>query len=178
MVSRQIVRSCLVTLVHFGFPGSRLPVNVIVFSVEHTSVPTASIWQVVRFDPVGARWVETYSEFVGREGVGAIALDSFTNRKVKDVCGPTEGNWARRRSQDAYSALEFLATTGYADMSRVYLVGRSNGGTTVLMAIERVMCGTDRFRNHTPRWAEPRAAGSRSSLAIRRTLCVMTRHLC
>jgi hypothetical protein len=32
-------------------PGSRLPVNVIVFSVEHTSVPTASIWQVVRFDP-------------------------------------------------------------------------------------------------------------------------------
>jgi hypothetical protein len=51
VVSRQIVRSCLVTLVHFGFPGSRLPVNVIVFSVEHTSVPTASIWQVVRFDP-------------------------------------------------------------------------------------------------------------------------------
>ena len=86
-------------------------------------------------DSVGARWVETYSEFVGREGVGAIALDSFTTRKVKDVCGPTEGNWARRRSQDAYSALEFLATTGYADMSRVYLVGRSNGGTTVLMAM-------------------------------------------
>jgi hypothetical protein len=29
-------------------------------------------------DSVGARWVETYSVFVGREGVGAIALDSFT----------------------------------------------------------------------------------------------------
>jgi dienelactone hydrolase len=110
-------------------------------------------------DSVEARWVETYSEFVGREGVCAIALDSFTTRKVKDVCGPTEGNWARRRSQDAYSALEFLATTGYADMSRVYLVGRSNGGTTVPMAIERIMCETDRFRNHTPRWAEPSIQG-------------------
>jgi dienelactone hydrolase len=40
-------------------------------------------------DSVEARWVETYSEFVGREGVCAIALDSFTTRKVKDVCGPT-----------------------------------------------------------------------------------------
>jgi dienelactone hydrolase len=91
-------------------------------------------------DSVATRWVETYSEFLGQEGVGAIALDSFTTRKVKDVCGkPTEGNWARRRSQDAYSALEFLATTGYADMSRVYLVGRSNGGSAVLMAIEKIM---------------------------------------
>jgi hypothetical protein len=46
-------------------------------------------------DSVAAKWVETYSGFLGQEGIGAIALDSFTTRKVKDVCGtPTEGNWS------------------------------------------------------------------------------------
>jgi dienelactone hydrolase len=91
-------------------------------------------------DSVATQWVKTYSQFLGHEGVGSIAVDSFTSRKVRDVCGKaTEGDWARRRSEDAYSALEFLATTGYADMSRVYLVGRSNGGATVLMAIETIM---------------------------------------
>jgi dipeptidyl aminopeptidase/acylaminoacyl peptidase len=91
-------------------------------------------------DSVATRWVETYSQFLGHEGVGSIVLDSFTSRKVGDVCGKTtEGDWARRRSEDAYSALEFLATTGYADMSRVYLIGRSNGGSAVLMAVETIM---------------------------------------
>ncbi len=91
-------------------------------------------------DKVATQWVETYADFLNDAGVGAIAVDSFTNRRVKEVCGkPTEGNWSRRRSQDAYSAAEFLATTGYADMSRVYLAGRSNGGTAVIMALEPLM---------------------------------------
>jgi dienelactone hydrolase len=90
-------------------------------------------------DQNARKWVAEYAAFLNHAGFGALALDSFTTRHVKESCGPPDGHWARRRSEDAYSALDYLVQSRYADPSQVYVLGRSNGGLAVLMALENVM---------------------------------------
>src|SRR5262249_39415573 len=99
-------------------------------------------------DQNARKWVIEYADFLNRAGYGVLALDSFTTRHVKESCGPPDGHWGRRRSEDAYSALEYLVQAGYADPNQVYVLGRSNGGLAVLMALEEII-----GRNHPHRFA-------------------------
>jgi dienelactone hydrolase len=69
-------------------------------------------------------------------GYGVLILDSSTIRGVTGdgICvDPSQLEWARRRADDAYSALDWLVETGKADPNRVYVLGRSNGATTSLI---------------------------------------------
>ena len=99
-------------------------------------------------DKVATQWAETYTDFLNDAGVGTVVLDSFATRNVKSNCGPPDGHWARRRVEDAYSTLEYVASTGYADISRVYVAGRSNGGRAVVKIMEKSMA-----RHHKHKFA-------------------------
>lgn len=91
------------------------------------------------YEKVARTWAAEYAKALNNIGFGALALDSFSTRKVKESCGPSDGHWGRRRSEDAYSALDYLVEAGLADKNQVYLIGRSNGGLAVLMALEDIM---------------------------------------
>jgi dienelactone hydrolase len=90
-------------------------------------------------DANARRWSQEYANYFNGKGYGVLILDSFTTRGVRETCGKPDGHWARRRSEDAYSAAEYLSKTDYADMEKVHLVGRSNGGSATVMAMEDVM---------------------------------------
>jgi len=78
-------------------------------------------------------------EFVPR-GYGVMVLDSFKTRGVSDICSdPSQLGWARRRADDAYSALDYLIESGQAIPKKVYVVGGSNGATTTLIIMNRVL---------------------------------------
>jgi dienelactone hydrolase len=98
-------------------------------------------------DNITRKWIDEYAGFLNGHGVGVLALDSFSARAVHESCGKADGHWGRRRSEDAYSALDWLATSGYARMDEVYLIGRSNGGLATLLALENVM-----GRNHAQKF--------------------------
>ncbi|MEW6450053.1 MAG: prolyl oligopeptidase family serine peptidase [Pseudomonadota bacterium] len=85
------------------------------------------------------KWASEYADFFQRQGLGVLVLDSFTTRGVKESCGKPDGHWGRRRSEDAYSALDYLVARKDADRARVFLLGRSNGGLATVMALEDVM---------------------------------------
>lgn len=86
------------------------------------------------------KWAHEYGgRFLGA-GYGVLILDSFTTRGVAGggICAdPSQLEWARRRADDAYSALDWLVETGKADPSQVYVLGRSNGATTSLIIMNR-----------------------------------------
>ena len=65
--------------------------------------------------------------------IGVLILDSFTTRKVKSCAGAANYHWGWRRVEDAYSALHYLIENKLALPDRVYVMGRSNGGSTALM---------------------------------------------
>ncbi len=84
---------------------------------------------------------ERYTELATRLnalGIHALVTDSLTPRGEKELC--TQRNGARKvtqtnRRRDALGALQWLATQGGVDASRLGLLGWSNGGSTVLAAI-------------------------------------------
>jgi dienelactone hydrolase len=79
------------------------------------------------------------SELVPR-GYGVLVLDSFKSRGVANICSdPSQLGWARRRTDDAYSALDYLIETGRALPKKVYVVGGSNGATTTLIIMNQVL---------------------------------------
>ncbi len=86
------------------------------------------------------KWAHEYGgRFVGA-GYGVLILDSFTTRGITGdgICAdPSQLEWARRRADDAYSALDWLVETGKADPNRVYVLGRSNGATTSLIIMNK-----------------------------------------
>lgn len=91
------------------------------------------------------RWAhETSAAFLSK-GIGVLILDSFKTRGVavnnsatSGICrDPSQLNWARRRADDAYAALDHLIETRTALPGRVFLLGRSNGATTTLIALNR-----------------------------------------
>jgi len=87
-------------------------------------------------------WAHNYSGKLVGAGYGVLILDSFTTRGLDPdgVCSdPSQLEWARRRADDAYSALNWLVETGRADPKRVYVSGRSNGATTVLIIMNRTI---------------------------------------
>lgn len=88
------------------------------------------------------KWASDYGEKLVRAGYGILVLDSFTTRGLgpDGVCSdPSQLNWARRRADDAYAALDWLIEQKTADSKHVYVVGRSNGATTTLIIMNRVI---------------------------------------
>jgi dienelactone hydrolase len=84
-----------------------------------------------------------------------LVLDSFTPRGVRSICEtrPT----ARRvdegdRRDDVYAAIRWLAARPDVDPTRIAVVGRSHGGSTVLAVVDR----TDKAVQAQP--IKPRAA--------------------
>jgi dienelactone hydrolase len=88
-----------------------------------------------------ARASDYGSKLVGA-GYGILVLDSFTTRGLgpDGICSdPSQLDWARRRADDAYAALDWLIAQGIADPKHVYVLGRSNGATTTLIIMNRVL---------------------------------------
>ncbi|NTV56816.1 MAG: prolyl oligopeptidase family serine peptidase [Deltaproteobacteria bacterium] len=74
------------------------------------------------------------------QGFGYVALfpDSLTPRGVQEICTRKDigGNMPfRERPRDAYGALKWLQSQPFVRKDRVGLLGWSNGGSTVLSAI-------------------------------------------
>jgi dienelactone hydrolase len=68
-----------------------------------------------------------------RAGYGVLVLDSFVTRGLgpDGICSdPSQLNWARRRADDAYAALDWLIEQKIADHKHVYVLGRSNGAAS------------------------------------------------
>lgn len=83
-------------------------------------------------------WAREYASAIVAQGYGALILDSFTTRNVSGICtDPSQLNWARRRADDAYSALDHLIDNGLALPDKVFVVGRSNGATTSLIIMNK-----------------------------------------
>lgn len=93
------------------------------------------------------RWSEETASIFLSKGVGVLILDSFktrgvetTNNGVGGICkDPSQLNWARRRADDAYSALDYLIEKKLAIPDRVYVLGRSNGATTTLLVMNETV---------------------------------------
>lgn len=93
------------------------------------------------------KWVVNYTDHFNKLGFGVLVLDSFSTRGVHDVCDngsdhTMSAHFARRRSEDAYSALNYLVDNNHLgsieNRKPAYLLGRSNGGTTTIMAFQYV----------------------------------------
>lgn len=83
-------------------------------------------------------WAREYAGHIVAQGYGALILDSFTTRNVPGICSdPSQLNWARRRADDAYSALDHLIDNGLAIPNKVFVLGRSNGATTSLIIMNK-----------------------------------------
>ena len=79
-----------------------------------------------------------YAALLNAQGSHALVLDSLTPRGEKDLC--TQRTGTRRVTQahrrlDALGALRWLAQRPGVDAQRLGLVGWSNGGSTVLAAV-------------------------------------------
>ena len=93
---------------------------------------------------------------LNRMGVHVLVLDSFTSRGVKEICTQVVGKRPinqQQRRRDALGALRWLSEQPQVDKTRLGLLGWSNGGSTVLAALNL-------------RQAEVAAAGLRPSLAV------------
>jgi dienelactone hydrolase len=86
-------------------------------------------------------WIKSWSSFFWDRGYSVMVVDSFATRGVSDVCGAPNEHWSYRRRDDAFSALDWLATQGKTDMSNVVLMGRSNGGNVALRVLDSKIVG-------------------------------------
>jgi len=85
------------------------------------------------------KWADEKADIFLSHGYGVLILDSFTTRHVKAVCGEGDYHWGLRRAEDAYSALNYLIENKIADKSRVFVMGRSNGGSAALQIGNAIM---------------------------------------
>jgi dienelactone hydrolase len=67
-------------------------------------------------------------------GYATFALDSFTGRKLREVCSDATVLSGIQRIPDAYGALRLLATHPRIDARRAALMGFSHGGILTLNA--------------------------------------------
>ena len=79
-----------------------------------------------------------YARLLNERGMHALVLDSLTPRGEKELC--TQRIGARRITQanrrlDALGAIDWLAHRPDVDAERIGLMGWSNGGSTVLAAL-------------------------------------------
>lgn len=112
--------------------------NAFIYSAKDVRGPTPFVILLHGCDGLGTlskEWAAHVANVVNPSGVGVLVLDSFTTRYVDRTCGPADLHWARRRADDAYSALAYLIEKKLAKANEVYLMGYSNGGTTTLVAM-------------------------------------------
>jgi dienelactone hydrolase len=84
--------------------------------------------------PLVEKWAKTKAKIFLDQGIGVLILDSFKTRQVDSLCDTgTNYHWGWRRSEDAYSALDYLIENKLAVSNQVSVMGRSNGGTAVVM---------------------------------------------
>lgn len=82
--------------------------------------------------------MKDYARLLNAQGWHTLAVDSLTPRGETELC--TQRNASRKvkvtdRTDDVLSALSWLTTQPQVDVSRVALLGWSNGGSTLLAAI-------------------------------------------
>lgn len=86
-----------------------------------------------------------WGEWLARQGYGALLLDSFTSRGVRELCTQkfTERTLKEAdRVGDAYAALAWLRQQPGVDGAHIALLGWSHGGGVTLTAITRQPAGT------------------------------------
>jgi len=69
------------------------------------------------------------------QGYAFLWVDSFGPRGIKQACVPVPGTPSADRLGDAYGALDWLDTQPFVDASRIALLGTSQGGSMVLLAL-------------------------------------------
>ncbi|MEQ1682461.1 MAG: dienelactone hydrolase family protein [Burkholderiaceae bacterium] len=82
--------------------------------------------------------MHNYAALLNARGAHALVLDSLTPRGEKELCtqkGGTRRVTQANRRLDALAALAWLARRSGVDPQRIGLLGWSNGGSTVLAAI-------------------------------------------
>ncbi len=87
----------------------------------------------------GARYAE-WAARLNAMGIHVLATDSFTPRGEKELCTQQVGQrrvTQLQRRRDALGALQWLAAQPGVDGQRLGLLGWSNGGSTVLAALNR-----------------------------------------
>ena len=69
------------------------------------------------------------------QGYAFLWVDSFGPRGIRQTCSPPPGSPFADRLADAYGALDWLVAQSFADPSRVAVLGASQGGSAVLVAL-------------------------------------------
>ena len=72
------------------------------------------------------------------QGYVFLAVDSFGPRGIEQACVPPPGSASADRLGDAYGALDWLSSQSFVDVSRVAVLGASQGGSAALLAISPV----------------------------------------
>lgn len=81
-------------------------------------------------------WFKLWARELRDIGLGALALDSFESRGVRNgACHTDTKLWAHRRVDDAYAALDWLANQPGVDRRRIIVMGMSNGGRAALLSV-------------------------------------------
>ena len=86
---------------------------------------------------LGERMLD-YARLLNAQGVHALVLDSLTPRGEKELCTQRVGTrhvTQQNRRLDALAAVDWLAHRRGVDAKRIGLIGWSNGGSTVLAAL-------------------------------------------
>jgi dienelactone hydrolase len=113
------------------------------------------------------KWANAKADIFLNHGYGVLILDSFTTRHVKAVCGEGNYHWGLRRAEDAYSALAYLIENKIADKDRVFVLGRSNGGTAVLQIGNALMARDHQYSFAMIFSVSPGCAGMDRSTFVR-----------
>lgn len=88
---------------------------------------------------------EHWAQFFVARGVGFLLVDSLGPRRVDSICQDSKNPWARRRADDANSALAWLREQPFARPDRIALMGQSHGGGSALLAIHENTLGGKTF---------------------------------
>lgn len=80
-----------------------------------------------------------WGQNLSNQGFVAIYPDSFTRRHIDEICKRTDMSAMQReiRPRDAYGALRWLQAQNYVQPDRIALMGWSNGGSSLLSAINQ-----------------------------------------
>lgn len=84
---------------------------------------------------------QAMADLLVQEGYNVVFTDSFTPRGETSICSQPIGTrkiTQRERRQDALGALSWVVKQPWADKDRVAILGWSNGGSTVLAAIDAI----------------------------------------
>lgn len=100
----------------------------------------------LKYDAMWTLWVQPWADLFSEHGIGTAVVDSFSPRRVDQVCTSRNiATWAVRRADDAYSARAWLAEQPYVNGKLVAIMGMSNGGRTVLAALRSTLTHSNPF---------------------------------